>query len=79
MNHLEVLSIYCDGSFQPYLNLTIALKKLTIHVAIHSHKDIKAGENWMRNGFIPPNLNFVVHSGSMDFALKRFREFLQST
>ena len=78
MKHLEVLSIYCDGSFQPYLNLMVALKELTIHTVINSRKDIEACENWMRNGFIPPKLNFVVLTGSMDFAIVRFREFLQS-
>ena len=78
MKHLEVLSVYCDGSFQPYLNLTIVLKELTIHTMIHLREDIKACENWMRNGFIPPKLNFVLFTGSMDFATVRFREFLQS-
>ena len=36
MEHLEVVSLYCTGSFRPYLNLTNVLKELTIHTVINS-------------------------------------------
>ena len=76
MKYLEVLNIHCYGSYQPYLTLNAGLKELTVYVLIRSKEDIEASQNWMRNGFNPPNLNIVVLYGSIYSTLIRFREFL---
>ena len=76
MKHLKVLSIYCNGSFQPYLNLKVALKELTVHTVIQSRKDVEAFENWTINEFTPPNLNVVILNGSTYSIMARFMELL---
>ena len=76
MNHLEMLDICCYGSLQPYLNLKVALKELTIHTVISSLENTQAFKNWMTNGFNPRKLNIIVFNGSMDSTMIRFREFL---
>ena len=77
MKYLEMLTIYCHAdSIQLYLNLQTALKELTIHTVVRSKNDVKAFQNWMTNGFTPPNLNIVVHKGSMYGAIDSFRKFL---
>ena len=76
MKYLEVLNIHCYGSYQPYLTLKMGLKELTVYAVIRSEEDIKASQNWMRNGFSPPNLNIVVLDGSIYSTLIRFRKFL---
>jgi len=60
MKHLQVLSIHCYHSLQPYLNLRVNLEKLTTHTQFAFKKYSNIFENWMSNGFIPPNLNFVL-------------------
>ena len=60
MKYLEVLNVHCYGSYQLYLTLKMGLKELTVYAVIRSEEDIKASQNWMRNGFSPPNLNIVV-------------------
>lgn len=75
MKYLEVLSIHCYDSFQPYFNLRIKLKELTIHTLIPSNKYIEITEEW---SFDPPNLNIVILNGSMHSTLIKFREFLLS-
>ena len=62
IKHLEVLSIHCNDSFQPYLGLKIALKQLTIHTRTFSIKDIEA---WMMNEFTPSNLSIIAYNGSL--------------
>ena len=76
MKYLEALKVYCCSSYQPYLKLKIALKGLTVHTVIRSEKDIHGFQNWMMNGFKPPNLNIIVLNGSMYPAMIMLREFL---
>ena len=76
MKYLEVLKVYCCSSCQPYLGLKMALKELTVHTVIHSVEDIKEFQNWMMNGFNPPNLNVIVLKGSIYSAMIRLRDFL---
>ena len=45
MEHLEVLNIHCATSFQPYLNLKIKLKELTIRTVIYSSKDFEGTQD----------------------------------
>ena len=75
MKYLEVLKVYCCSSCQPYLGLKMALKELTVYTVIHSYEDIEGFQNWMMNGFNPPNLN-VVLNGSINSAMIRLRDFL---
>ena len=82
MKSLEVLKVYCCSSCQPYLDLKMALKELTVHTVINSEEDIKGFQNWMINGFNPPNLNVIVLNRSIysammnDSVMIRLREFL---
>ena len=76
IKYLEVLKVYCCGSFQPYLDLKMALKELTVHTVIHSVEDIKGFQIWMMNGFNPPNLNVIILNGSINSAMIRLRRFL---
>ena len=78
MKYLEVLKVYYCSSCQPYLDLKMALKELTVHTVIHDHseKDIKKFENWMMNGFNPPNLNVIVLNSGIYSAMIRLRNFL---
>ena len=78
MNNLEVLNICCYDSVEPYLNLKIALKELTIHAVIDSKNDIKSFQNWVTNGFNPQNLNIVLNGINRSSTMIRFREFLLS-
>ena len=73
MKYLEVLKVYGCSSCQPYLDLKMALKELTVHTMIHSKEDIKG---WMMNCFNPPNLNVIVLNGSIYSAMIRLREYL---
>ena len=75
MKCLEVLKVFCCSSYQPYLKLKMALRELTVHTVIYD-KDIKGFQNWMMNGFNPPNLNVTVLNGSIYSAVRRLREFL---
>jgi len=59
MKHLQVLNVHCDDSLQSYLNLRVRLEELTIHIKWLSRQDMIFFENWMLNGFIPPNLNII--------------------
>ena len=79
MEHLEELSIHCAASFQPYLNLKIKLKELTIQTVIRSKKDIEGTQDWVTNGFTPPNLNIVVLNSNIYPAMTRCKETLLST
>ena len=76
MKHLEVLTIHCYTSVKPYLSLKTALKELTIYTVIHSKESIVVFKDWMTNGFNPPKLNILLHSSSMDVALRTFRNVL---
>ena len=78
MEHLEVLNIHCATSFQPYLNLKIKLKELTIRTVIRSMEDIEGTQDWVANGFTPLNLNIVVLDGSIYPAMTSCKEFLLS-
>ena len=73
---LEVLKVYCCGSCQPYLDLKMALKELTVHTIIDSEEDIKGFQIWMMNGFNPPILNVIVLNGNVYSAMIKLREFL---
>ena len=75
MKYLEVLKVYCCSSCQPYLDLKMALKELTVYTVIRSYEDIKGFQIWMMNGFNPPNLN-VVLNGSINSAMIKLRDFL---
>ena len=79
MEYLEELNIHCTTSFQPYLNLKIKLKELTIRTVIRSKKDMEVTQDWVTNGFTPPNLNIVVLNGSIYPAMTRCKEVLLST
>ena len=74
IKQLEVLDICCYGSLQPYLNLKVALKELTIHTVISSLENTKAFKNWMTNGFSPRKLNIIIFNGSVDSTMIWFRE-----
>ena len=76
MKYLKVLKVCCCSSYQPYLKLKIALRELTVNTMIDSEKDIKGFQNWMMNGFNPPNLNIILLNGSIYPAMIRLREFL---
>ena len=76
MKHLEVLSIHCKDSFQPYLSLKIALKELTVHTDIFTLKDAEA---WMMNEFSPSNLNIIAYNGSLYLKQVRFKRDLMRT
>ena len=66
MEYLEVLKVFCCGSYQPYLKLKMALKELTVHTVICSEKDIKGFQNWMINGFNLPDINIIVLNGNIN-------------
>jgi len=72
MKHLQVLNVHCYRSLQTYLNLGVKLEELTIHIKSLFRTDINTFENWMLNGFIPPNLNIIV----LDQELVDLRDFL---
>lgn len=78
MKHLEVLSVHCHGSIEPYLSLKCALKELTIYASIRSWKNLLYFEDWVTNGFNPPNINIILHSSSMDSTVLMFRDDLVS-
>jgi len=69
MKHLQVLNVHCHHSLQPYFNLGLKLKELTIRIEffreIFSEKNNQVFENWMTNSFIPPNLNIIVLNRTM--------------
>ena len=78
MKYLEVLKVYCCSSYQPYLKLKMALKELTVNTVIRSEKNMEGFQNWMMNGFKPPNLNIIILNSSINTysALIMLREFL---
>ena len=76
MKYLETLKVFCCGSYEPYVKLKIALKELTVNIVIHSEKDIMGFQNWIMNGFNPPNLNIIVLNDSISTAMIMLREFL---
>lgn len=76
MKHLEVLSVHCHSSIEPYLSFKSALKELTIYAVIRSRK--KDFEDWMTNGFNLPNVNIILHSSSMDSTVMMFMDVLVS-
>ena len=79
MKYLEVLKVYCCSSYQPYLDLKMALKELTVHTIIHSEKDIEGFQMWMMNGFNPPNLNVIIPNGNIYSPMIMLRKFLLGT
>jgi len=79
IKHLQVLNVHCYHSLQPYLKLRVRLEELTIHMKWLSEKDIILFENWMLNGFIPPNLNIIVFNYSTRFIPGELRKFLLDT
>ena len=79
MKYLEVLKVYCCSSYQPYFDLKMALKELTVHTIIHSEKVIEGFQIWMMNGFNPPNLNVIVPNGNIYSPMITLRKFLLGT
>jgi len=73
MKHLQVLNVHCYDSLETYLNFRVRSEDITFDMKLPG-KDI---ENWMLNGFIPPNLNIIVHDYCTSFLmLLQLRDFL---
>jgi len=78
MKHLQVLNVHCYHLLQPYFNLGLKLKELTIRIEIFTKKNYQVFESWMTNRFIPPNLNIIVLNYTMTPVLEliKFKNFL---